>query len=322
MARRGPADLDGVLVLAKPAGPTSHDVVALVRRLGGTRRVGHGGTLDPFASGVLPVFLGQATRLVEYHMADGKSYRAAVCLGARSTTDDLDGELRAGAGPAPGRTAVLAALAGFRGSIDQRPPVFSALKVGGRRAYELARAGTPAELAPRRVTIHRLELVAWDDRDPERPVATLEVECGAGTYIRSIARDLGERLGCGGYLGALTRTASGPFRLEDALALDRLREAAAAGREELVRLLLPVDAGLDRLPRVTLSADEVAAARQGRPVRPGRRPGPLEQEAAVRLVGPDGRLVGIGLWRAGRVQPDKILGAPPSDAPAAGDERG
>ena len=151
--------LDGILVIAKPAGPTSHDVVALVRRLAATKRVGHGGTLDPFASGVLPVFLGHATRVVEYHLGDRKAYRATVCFGASSTTDDLEGELTPAAGSAPTRETVEAALPALTGPISQRPPAYSAVKVAGRRAYAMARAGETVELAERSVTIHTLELV-------------------------------------------------------------------------------------------------------------------------------------------------------------------
>ncbi|MGZ6339015.1 MAG: tRNA pseudouridine(55) synthase TruB [Candidatus Limnocylindrales bacterium] len=312
-SERGPG-LDGVLVVAKPSGPTSHDVVALVRRLSATKRVGHGGTLDPFAAGVLPVFLGRATRLVEYHMADSKSYRAAVCFGARSTTDDLEGELTPSDAAAPDREAVEAALAAFRGSSEQRPPAFSALKVGGRRAYELARSGTPPELAPRRVTISRLELDDWDESDPQRPVATLEVACTAGTYIRALARDLGEALGCGAYLGSLTRTASGPFRLGDARSLDVLRESAAAGPAGVLPLLLPMDAGLDGLPRLVLGPAEIHAATRGQPFRPARRLRGLADGQAIRLSDESGQLVGVGTWRAGRIAPDKILVAP-TEAP-------
>jgi len=209
--------MDGVLVIAKPAGPTSHDVVALVRRLAATKRVGHGGTLDPFASGVLPLFLGRATRLVEYHLGDRKGYRATVCFGASSTTDDLEGELTPTDAPAPSRPAVEAALATFLGPISQRPPAYSAIKVAGRRAYAMARAGEHVELASREVTIHRLEIVEWDGTDPDRPIAVVGVECSAGTYIRALARDLGEAVGGAAYLGALVRTASGPFRLDDAV---------------------------------------------------------------------------------------------------------
>src|ERR1700730_7238719 len=149
------ARMDGLLNLAKPSGPTSHDIVALVRRLFGTRRVGHGGTLAPFASGVLPLFLGRATRVVEYHLGDRKSYRATVCFGASSTTDDLEGELTPASGRAPARGAVEPALPAFRGPIEQRPPAFSAIKVGGRRAYAIARSGSVPELRSRVVTIHR-----------------------------------------------------------------------------------------------------------------------------------------------------------------------
>jgi tRNA pseudouridine55 synthase len=307
--------MDGVLILRKPPGPTSHDVVGLVRRLSGTRRVGHGGTLDPFAAGVLPVFLGLATRLVEYHMGDDKAYRATVCFGASSATDDRDGELVRGDGPAPTREAVVAALAGFRGQIEQRPPAFSALKVAGRRAYELARQGIATELAPRTVTIHRIELVEWDETDPERPTAVLDVECGAGTYIRAIARDLGELLGCGAYLGALTRTSSGPFRLEAAHDLDELREAALEGPGGLARLLLPIDAGLDGMASTHLTDAEVAAVSRGQQIKPAHRP-EVEADKPLRLLDERGALVGVGTLKAGRIVPEKIFVAPPIAAAA------
>ena len=311
---------DGILVVAKEPGFTSHDVVALVRRLTGTKRAGHGGTLDPFASGVLPVFLGLGTRLVEYHMGDGKAYRATVSFGSTSETDDRDGELMPGTGPVPTRQAVEAALADFRGPIQQRPPDYSALKVGGRRAYKMARQGTPMVLAPRAVTISRLELVEWDDSDPERPTAVLEVECGAGTYIRSIARDLGEKLGCGAYLGALVRSASGPFALAAAHSLDEIRRAAAVGPAALAGLLLPIDAGLDAIPVALLNAEEVVAVARGQLVKPVHRP-QVEPGARVRLLSEDRALVGIGSWRGGRVVPEKIFVAAPGVAGAgrAGD---
>jgi len=309
--------MDGILILAKPPGPTSHDMVGLVRRLSGTRRVGHGGTLDPFAAGVLPVFLGLATRLVEYHMGDDKAYRATVCFGASSPTDDRDGELVSGDGPAATREAVEAALAAFRGSIEQRPPAFSALKVAGRRAYQLARQGLAPELAPRRVRINRLELVEWDGSDPDRPIAVLEVECGAGTYIRSLARDLGERLGCGAYLGALVRTRSGPFRLEDARSLDAVRAASAEGPAALAALTLPIDAGLEGIPAAPLTDEEVAAASRGQQVRPADKP-QVEQGATIRLLDARSELVGIGSWRAGRIVPEKMFVVPPSAGGANG----
>lgn len=307
--------MDGILVVAKEPGFTSHDVVALVRRLTGTKRAGHGGTLDPFASGVLPVFLGLGTRTVEYHMGDGKAYRAAICFGSTSETDDRDGELVPGNGPAPTRESVEAALADFRGPILQRPPNYSALKVGGRRAYQMARQGTPMELAPRAVTINRLELVEWDVSDQERPTAVLEVECSAGTYMRSIARDLGEKLGCGAYLGALTRTASGPFVLAAAHSLDEIRRAAAEGPAALAELLLPIDAGLGAIPEALLTADEVVAVARGQLVKPVHRP-QVEPGARVRLLSEDRALVGVASWKGGRLVPEKIFVAAPGVAAA------
>ncbi|MEZ4597475.1 MAG: tRNA pseudouridine(55) synthase TruB, partial [Chloroflexota bacterium] len=231
--------IDGVLVIDKPVGPTSHDVVAIVRRLSGARRVGHGGTLDPFAAGVLPVFLGQATRMVEYHLRDDKAYRAVMVFGARSTTDDIDGELTASGAPAPTRAAVEATLAGFVGTVEQRPPDYSAVRIAGRHAYELARHGETPELKPRMVTFHEISVVDWDDQDPERPAVTVDLRCTAGTYVRALARDAGEALGTGAYLGALVRTASGPFRRDAAHPLDRVRELLGAGRPD--ELLLPMD---------------------------------------------------------------------------------
>ncbi|TAM74254.1 MAG: tRNA pseudouridine(55) synthase TruB [Chloroflexota bacterium] len=302
-------DLDGIIIVDKPAGPTSHDVVALVRRLTGVRRVGHGGTLDPFAAGVLPVFLGRATRVVEYHLADDKGYRARVSFGARSTTDDLDGELTPSAGPLPGREAVEAVLGQFRGPLVQTPPDYSAVHIAGRRAYELARAGQKPELKARQVTIHALDLVDWDAAEGERPVATFEIRCSAGTYVRALARDLGEALGCGGYLVGLTRTASGPFTLAAAHPLEAVRAALAAGRARQV--LLPPETGLDPLPEFPVTADELAALARGQVVRPH---GPADGSASnrpdgsvVRVVGPDGRLAAIARLQAGRLHPQKVL---------------
>jgi tRNA pseudouridine55 synthase len=300
--------LDGILVVAKPAGPTSHDVVALVRRLAATKRVGHGGTLDPFATGVLPVFLGHATRIVEYHLGDRKAYRATVCFGASSTTDDLEGEPTAADGPAPTRDAVESALAGLTGTISQRPPAYSAIKVGGRRAYALARAGETVELAIREVTIHALDLVSWDGTDAARPIAVVDVSCSAGTYVRALARDLGELVGSAAYLGALTRTASGPFTLDAATSLDEIRAAAADDPSGLLPLLRPLDTGLDDFPAVTLTPDEVAAIARGQFVRPAAGlTGPAER---YRLRDEAGALVAIASASGGRLAPDKVFVMP------------
>jgi tRNA pseudouridine55 synthase len=298
--------VDGILVVAKPVGPTSHDIVGLIRRLSATKRVGHGGTLDPFASGVLPIFLGKATRLVEYHLGDRKRYRATVCFGASSTTDDLEGELTPSAGPAPSLDAVVAGLGGFRGTIKQRPPDYSAIKVAGRRAYAMARAGQAVELPLREVTIHSIELVSWDGTDPDRPVAVIEVECSAGTYVRSLARDLGAAVGSAAYLGALVRTASGPFGLEDAIDVETIRTAAADDPTAMERLLLPVDAGLDAFPRLTVDAATIGALARGQSalLPDGTEP---PADGPILVVDAEGRLVAVATLKDGRLAPDKVL---------------
>jgi tRNA pseudouridine55 synthase len=307
--------LDGILVIDKPIGPTSHDIVGLVRRLAATRRVGHGGTLDPFASGVLPVFLGRATRVVEFHLADRKGYRATVCFGASSTTDDLEGELTPADGPAPTREAVEQALPGFLGTISQRPPAYSAIKVGGRRAYAMARAGETVELKEREVTIDAIDLVSWDDSDADRPIAIVDVRCSAGTYVRALARDLGVALGNAAYLGALRRTAAGRFTEDEAISLDTVREAVADGPAGLLPLLRPVDDGLERFPVIELTEAEVDAVAHGQFVRPVSGI-PVTAEH-YRLRGPGGRLVAIAIADpGGRLAPDKVLIAAPSGTPA------
>lgn len=316
---RRDAGLDGVLVVDKPVGPTSHDVVALVRRLAGTRRIGHGGTLDPFASGVLPLYLGVATRLAEFHLGARKAYRATVCFGASSTTDDLEGELTSAPGRPPTRGDVEAALPAFRGPVEQAPPAFSARQVGGRRAYALARRGEVPVLPARTVTIDSILLVGWDDSDPARPLAEIDVTCSAGTYVRAIARDLGAALGSAAYLGTLRRTAAGPFTLAEARPLEALREAAAAGL--LPGLLLPVGAGLDDLPAVAIEPDELVVVAHGGWIRAGGRVDPTRGDAAsgpgagggahggppVRLLAPDGSLAAIGRLVGARIVPDKVL---------------
>ena len=309
---QGDGTFDGVLVVDKPVGPTSHDMVDLIRRLTGVRRVGHGGTLDPFAGGVLPVFIGRATRLVEYHMADGKAYRAMIAFGATSTTDDLDGELTPGEGPAPGREIVEVALAPFRGRISQVPPDHSAVRVQGRRAYELARGGERPTLSAREVEIHQLDLVTWDDADPSRPTATVEIACSAGTYIRSIARDLGATLGCGAYLVALTRSRSGPFTRDQAHVPDAIRAAFAAGGG--ASLLLPADAGLDAFPAIELEGGDLQALLRGQVVRApanGAREGEAPPRAGhCRVHDAAGRLAAIARLEGGRLHPEKVLVEP------------
>ncbi len=311
MSRDRSGGLDGIIVVAKPSGPTSHDVVGLVRRLSGTRRVGHGGTLDPFAAGVLPVFLGRATRLVEYHLGHPKRYTASICFGETSTTDDIDGERTPIGGPPVSRAAVEAALRALTGPLRQVPPVYSAVQIGGRRAYQMARAGEDVDLAPRDVVIHGLDLLEWDDRDPGRPVAVVDVRCSAGTYVRALARDLGARLDTGAYLGALVRTESGRFRLEDAISFDTLREHAADGPAGILRVLRPVDAGLEDLPHARVTADEVRRLGEGLPTGPKT---PLGERTAdlVLAVGPDDAVAAVCRAANGILYPGKVLAPRPA----------
>jgi tRNA pseudouridine55 synthase len=235
--------LDGVLVVDKPSGPTSHDMVDRVRRALRVRRVGHTGTLDPFATGVLPLCLGRATRLARFLAGGEKIYRATVRLGFATSTDDRTGEaLSAPVAVEVDAAALDAVLAGLVGSFDQVPPAFSARRVGGRRLYELARRGEAAPREATRVTVHGLIL-----RGRDGDLLDLEVSCSPGTYVRALARDLGERLGVGGHLVALRRTRSGSFGLDDAVSGDDLSGA----REHLV----PLDALLSELPAVRVGPE-------------------------------------------------------------------
>ncbi|MCY3834197.1 MAG: tRNA pseudouridine(55) synthase TruB [Chloroflexi bacterium] len=250
----------GFLNVNKPLNLTSHDVVAQVRRrcrsLAGSTKVGHAGTLDPLADGVLVICLGAATRLSEYVMRGRKVYRATIEFGAATTTYDAAGEfLERKSADHIQRADAQRVMQDFIGEIEQVPPMHSAIKVGGRKLYELARQGRTIEREPRRVTIHAIKLLAW-----RQPVADLEIECGAGTYIRSIANDMGAALGVGGYLKSLTRTASGLFKLEDSLALDAI---TAGGDDWLGGIVPPYDA-LSQFPRTILEADDAARLRQGR----------------------------------------------------------
>jgi tRNA pseudouridine55 synthase len=251
-----PSDLIGVLNVNKAAGWTAHDVVARVRRLSGQRRVGHAGTLDPLAEGVLPVLLGPATRLMELAQAGRKRYTADIQLGSATTTDDAEGEV-VYESPVPplDRAVIEATLRQFEGEIDQLPPRFSAIKVGGRRAYAVARRGGELVLSPRRVVVHRLTLI---DLEPDRLV--LDVECGRGTYVRSLARDLAEALGTRGHLRHLVRTQVGDLRLADALTLDEIADTGVA------RALLPPDVLLAGTPAYDADPLTLTALLHGRPV--------------------------------------------------------
>jgi tRNA pseudouridine55 synthase len=249
-----------VLNVDKPSGMTSHDVVDVVRRVVGQRKVGHAGTLDPMATGVLLICLGQATRVAEYLMAGQKRYRATVILGATTDTYDAEGKVISRSGPVDlNGEEIEAALAGFVGRIEQVPPMYSALKRDGRPLYELARQGKTVERKPRPVEIHELCLLDWDS-----PALIVEVACSPGTYIRSLAHDLGQRLSCGAYLDALVRLNSGRFALEDAISLERLEEEFEHGRGE--QYLLPPDEALLDWPAMIVGADNARRIVQGQAV--------------------------------------------------------
>lgn len=280
--------LSGLIVIDKPVGPTSHDVVARLRRLAGLRRVGHAGTLDPLASGVLLVCLGRATRFVEYLVGLDKVYETTIRLGQATTTYDAEGEVTAERPVTVSEADILATLSAFRGIIHQRVPPYSAVKRGGRPLYERARRGEVIDLPEREVVISALDLPAFDP-----PLLTLRVICSSGTYIRSLAHDLGEALGCGGHVTALRRTAVGRFALADAAELDLLTPENIAGR------LLPPEAAVAHLPQITFSDED--AIRLGHGLRV---PAPQDTSAGdTAAFGADGRFLGIvaadnGEWRA------------------------
>lgn len=271
----------GLIIVDKPVGPTSHNIVTLVRRGTKIRKVGHAGTLDPRASGVLVLCLGAATRLSEYLSTSTKTYEAVVRWGASTRTYDSDGEVTHSTGKVPSLRQIEALLPEFVGEIDQSPPPFSAIKVGGKKAYDLARSGEEVDLTPRKVHIHRLEI-----RSYRPPDLSLLVECSAGTYIRSLAHDLGERLGMGAHLASLRRTKAGPFTLEEAVALPRLEVSFLTGKwEQYVR---PAVDALPEFPSIQLDAEALEKVRFGHriPAEPG-------SSGMAKAVTPEGELVAV-----------------------------
>lgn len=279
-------------------------MVAAVRRGSREKRVGHAGTLDPLATGLLVVCLGAATRLSEYLLDKDKRYLARVRFGQSTNTYDAAGEVTAASEALPTREQAEAALSAFRGVIQQRPPAFSALKRGGQKAYELARRGEALELEPRTVTFYSLQLLEWSP-----PECVLEAHCSAGTYIRSLAHDLGQALGCGAHLAALRRTASGHFRLGDAVTLEALKLAFESG--DWQRRLLPMDAALPGWPALYLSERDARRVQQGVSVPFS---GDLEAGERARAYNAAGELFAIlRADRAAQVwRPEKVL------LPAAG----
>lgn len=252
--------INGILNINKPTGKTSHDVVNLVRRYSKQRRVGHAGTLDPLAAGVLPVCLGQATRVSPFFLTMNKTYVARIKLGTATDTYDAEGTVTNQMDPSDVTQAeVEEILPQFTGVILQKPPVYSALKHQGKRLYQLTRAGIEVETKPRKVEVFRLALLQW-----QPPYFTIEVECGKGTYIRSLSHDIGQRLGCGAHISSLTRTAYGPFNLHDSITPDKLDDAF---RNNCWKdLLYPPDTVLERYPASIVSQEQERTIKNGRPV--------------------------------------------------------
>ena len=275
--------ISGVLVIDKPTGMTSHDVVQIVRRGTGIRRAGHTGTLDPRASGVLVVLIGPAVRLSEYVSAADKRYQAIIRLGSATDTYDAEGKFVRDETPIDiSEEEFEKILKTFEGEIEQVPPPYSAVKVKGRRAYDMARKGEEVKLQPRKIQVHHLEVLEWAP-----PEVVVDVHCSSGTYVRSLANDLGEVLGCGAYLVGLRRTKSGRFSLRDAVPLRKLREAFLAGN--WYQYLIPAAEALADWPSVELDPDEVEEVRHGHRVKaaPDSKPG------LVRGISMAGELVAL-----------------------------
>jgi tRNA pseudouridine55 synthase len=275
--------ISGVLVVDKPVGMTSHDVVQAIRNGTGLRRAGHTGTLDPRASGVLVILVGPAVRLSEFVSASDKRYQAIIRLGSATDTFDADGKFTRSDQPVNvTEEQFQKVLKTFIGEIEQTPPPFSAVKVQGRKAYEMARQGEDMDLTPRKITVHHLEVLEWAP-----PEVVIDVHCSSGTYVRSLANDLGNALGCGAYLVGLRRTKSGRFSLRDAVPLRKLQEAFHANN--WYQYLIPAAEALAEWPAVELSPDEVEDVRHGHRVKAA----PDTQPGLVRGVSTQGELVAL-----------------------------
>ena len=301
-ARSAAGAVSGILNIDKPAGSTSMDVVRRIKRASNVKRVGHGGTLDPVATGVIPICLGQATRMMEYLVDGTKEYRCTIELGVETDTYDSVGTVTARKDASTvSAQDVEGSLASFHGVIDQVPPMFSALKQGGKRLYDLARSGIEVDREPRRVKVIEIRLVDWAPA-----AATVEVTCGRGFYMRSLAYDLGRHLGCGGHLSSLTRLRSGPLRLEDAISVDEAESRFEDGTwRECVH---PPDVVVGKMPAAIVSRQVEDRLRHGRPLAGSLRMPFLGPDEQCRVYSTDGRFIAIisfdasaGDWRPQRV---------------------
>lgn len=291
--------IDGLLLLDKPRGITSNRALQIAKRLLEARKAGHTGSLDPLATGLLPLLFGEATKLSQFLLDADKRYWTVVRLGVVTTTHDADGEVVETRPVAISRPALEQALTAFQGEIEQIPPMYSALKQGGQPLYELARAGIEVERAPRGVTVHAIHLLSFESDRVE-----LDITCSKGTYVRTIAHDLGTALGCGAHVAELRRLAVGALRIEDAVDLDTL--AAAVSATARAAWLKPADAALPEMPDLTLTSAAMFYLRQGSAV--SVRPAP--SSGWVRLYGPDRRFLGVGeVLDDGRIAPRRLVAA-------------
>jgi tRNA pseudouridine55 synthase len=301
--RRKGSPVHGWLIFDKPEGMNSTRAVGLVKSLYDAAKAGHAGTLDPLATGVLPIALGEATKTVPFVVEGSKVYRFTVRFGIETNTDDAEGKVTASSDRRPSSPEIEATLPRFTGEIIQVPPRFSALKVEGARAYELARDEEQFELEPRPVSIARLTLVAHPDKDH----CILETECGKGTYVRALARDLGRALGSHGHVAALRRTRVGPFGEDRAVSVERL-EALASDRDDLVAALEPVEIALRGIPALAVSAADAARLRRGQPVLLRGRDAPILAGTIYAMA--RGTLVAVGEVSEGELKPRRIFNLP------------
>jgi tRNA pseudouridine55 synthase len=300
--KREKRDVDGWLVLDKPVGMTSTYAVAVVKRAFAAKKAGHAGTLDPLATGVLPIALGEATKTVSFVMEGRKSYRFTVRWGTETDTDDAEGRVIATSDLRPDVDAIRAALPRFTGIIMQTPPKFSAVKIAGERAYDLARDGEVVSLEPRPVRIDQLELVAMTDTDH----ADFAAGCGKGTYVRALARDLGRALGTCAHVAALRRTAVGPFTEENAVRIDDLQQLESVdGVVGAAPILLPVAAGLAALPALAVSRAEAARLARGQAVLLHGRDAPVIEGCVA--VSTHGALIALAEVEQGELRPRRIF---------------
>ncbi len=298
--------VDGWVILDKPRGMTSTAAVARVRRLFAASKAGHGGTLDPLATGLLPIALGEATKTVSVVMDGAKTYRFTVRWGAETSTGDLEGAIIAVSSLRPAEEAIRSVLPDFVGTIGQVPPAYSAIKIAGERAYDLARDGETFELQARPVEVHRL--VIADTPSPDTCI--FEAECGKGTYVRAIARDLGRKLGSYGHVAELRRTRVGPFAEEDAISLERLGELSNsdAGRGALLEALRPVETALDGIPALAISGSDAAQLKRGKPVIIRGRDAPIHH--GLIYATSRGTLVALGEVEQGEFRPVRVFNLP------------